>query len=204
MKSLLSFQNAARKEFIIVGLGNPGKEYEKTRHNVGFRAVRAFAKRHSILLKKKERLSAELGKGSIGEFSALTLLPLTYMNRSGFSVLKALKEFNVPMDRLVVVVDDIAFPVGEVRFKEEGSHGGHNGLRSVQEFLGTKKFPRIRIGIGHPQGADLADFVLSTFDCEDEKKLPEVFNQVANVLDCWMRQGAQQAMLVANTNKGVI
>jgi PTH1 family peptidyl-tRNA hydrolase len=201
MKSLLSFQNAARKNFIVVGLGNPGSAYEKTRHNVGFRAASIFAKRHSIPLKKKDRFSAEFGKRQVGEISVGVLLPMTYMNSSGFSVLKVLKDFKVPLDRVIVVVDDIAFPVGTVRLKEEGSHGGHNGLRSIEEHVGTKKFPRLRIGIGHPRGVDLADFVLSTFDKEDEKKMPQIFDHVADVLDCWILEGIQSAMLMANTKR---
>jgi PTH1 family peptidyl-tRNA hydrolase len=201
MKSLLSFQNAATKEYLIVGLGNPGKAYEKTRHNVGFRAVQYFAKRHSITLRHAQKMSAEVGTGRVGGSSVGVLLPLTYMNSSGEAVLHAMKAFKVPAERIAVVVDDIAFQVGGIRFKEEGSHGGHNGLKSIEEHLGTRDFPRLRIGVGHPQGEDLADYVLSPFDKEDETKLPEVFNRVADVLDSWILQGIQAAMTLANTKK---
>ena len=205
MKSLLSFRNAATKDYIIVGLGNPGRAYEKTRHNVGFRAVRHFAKKHSITLKPVQKLSAEVGTGQVGTSIVRVVLPLTYMNSSGEAVKLAMKAFKVPADRIAVVVDDIAFPVGDMRLKKEGSHGGHNGLKSIQEHLGACDFPRLRIGVGHPSvgggKSALADYVLSSFDQEDEKKLPEVFSHVADVLDSWILQGIQAAMTLANTKK---
>ena len=201
MKSLLSFRSGRPKDFLIVGLGNPGMAYEKTRHNVGFRAVKFFAKRHSIAFKKAQRLSAEIGTGHVGASSVSAMLPLTYMNSSGEAVLEAVKAFKLPAHRITVVVDDIALPVGAIRFKEEGSSGGHNGLKSIEEHLGTKNFPRLRIGVGHPQEKNLADFVLSPFDQDDETKLPEVFNQVADVLDCWILEGSPMAMTRANTKK---
>lgn len=201
MKSLLSFQNAATKEYLIVGLGNPGKAYERTRHNVGFRAVMHFAKRHGIRLKNAERLSAQAGAGHVKDAPVGIVLPLTYMNSSGEAVVRAMKAFKVPASRLAIVVDDIAFEVGDMRLKEGGSHGGHNGLKSIEEHLGTREFARLRIGVGHPHKGDLADYVLSAFDEEDEKKLPGVFNHAADVLDCWIEQGIQPAMTFANTKK---
>ncbi len=205
MKSLLSFRNEATEEdYLIVGLGNPGKAYEKTRHNVGFRAVRYFAKRHSITLKQVQKLSSEAGVGRVDSSVVRVLLPLTYMNSSGEAVRLAMKAFKVPASRIAVVVDDIAFAVGDMRFKEEGSHGGHKGLKSIEEHLmkgGARDFSRLRIGVGHPGGSDLADYVLSPFDKEDEKKLPEVFNRAADVLDRWILQGSQAAMTLANTKK---
>jgi PTH1 family peptidyl-tRNA hydrolase len=203
MKSLLSFRNAATKDYIIVGLGNPGKTYEKTRHNAGFRAVRCFAKRHSITLKHASKIFAEVGTGHVGASIVRVVLPLTYMNKSGEAVAMAMKAFKVPADRIAVVVDDIAFPVGDMRLKEKGSHGGHNGLRSIEQCLGNSDFIRLRIGVGHPSlgSGDLAEFVLSSFDKEDEKKLPEVFNHAVDVLDCWIAQGIQAAMTFANTKR---
>lgn len=200
---LPSFRNfaSASKEYLIVGLGNPGKAYEKTRHNVGFRAARYFAKRHAIALRQAQRMSAETGTGRVGATTIGVLLPMTYMNSSGEAVLHAMKAFKVPSERVAVIVDDIAFPVGEIRFKEEGSHGGHNGLRSIEEHLGSRDFSRLRIGVGHPGGADLADFVLSPFEKGEETQLPDVFNHVADVLDCWILQGTQKAMTLANTKK---
>lgn len=204
MKSLLSLQNEATNSYLIVGLGNPGKPYEKTRHNVGFRAVRYFAKRHSITFKQAKGIFSEAGAGAVGSKAVKVVLPQTYMNNSGEAVVRAMKALKVPAERMAVVVDDIAFSVGELRFKEAGSHGGHNGLRSIEEHLGTRQFARLRLGVGHPRrpgGEDLADYVLSPFDQEDEEKLPEVFNHAADVLDCWIQSGISAAMTLANTKK---
>lgn len=201
MKSLLSFQNAVTNNFLIVGLGNPGQAYEKSRHNVGFRALNFFAKRHSITFKRNNKVLGEIGNGVIGAYKAYTLFPMTYMNNSGEAVCRSSKELKVKSDQVAVVVDDIALSVGDIRFKERGSAGGHNGLKSIEHYLGTQNYPRIRIGIGHPEGRDLADFVLSNFSYEEEQQLPEVFNHVANVIDCWILQGIQSAMCLANTNK---
>jgi PTH1 family peptidyl-tRNA hydrolase len=201
MKWLLSFQNAAPKQFLIVGLGNPGSEYEHTRHNVGFNAVRALANKQGISFKKKRALCAELGIGSIGSSKIYLCLPLTYMNRSGETVVEGIKHYKVPLEHTVVIVDDIALDVGDIRLKEKGSHGGHNGLKSIEYHLKTERFPRLRIGVGHPQGKNLADYVLSPFEKNDEKKLTQVFNKVAEVLECWVTQGIAAAMTLANTKK---
>ena len=204
MKSLLSFQNAARpKDYLIIGLGNPGSSYEKTRHNVGFRAVRRFAERHGITLRKATRISAEMGHGTVEGASVGLVLPLTYMNSSGEAVRECVKAYKVPLKQVMVVVDDIAFPVGALRLKEGGSSGGHNGLKSIEEHLGTSEFPRLRLGIGSPEGQDLAEYVLGKFEKADEALLPQVFEKAADVLDCWIREGIQLAMTKANT-KGVI
>jgi len=204
MKSLLSFQNAAPlKDFLIIGLGNPGTAYEKTRHNVGFRAVRYLAQRHGIALRRTVRISAEMGHGTIEGANVGLVLPLTYMNSSGESVRASVKAFKVPFKRVMVIVDDIAFPFGQLRLKEGGSSGGHNGLRSIEEHLGTNEYPRLRLGVGSPRGGSLADYVLEKFESEEEAELPQVLDKAANVVDCWVKQGIQAAMVLANT-KGVI
>jgi PTH1 family peptidyl-tRNA hydrolase len=204
MKSLLSSPNEQRpKDYLIIGLGNPGSGYEKTRHNVGFRAVRQFAKRHGIELRKAARISAEIGHGTINGTSVGLVLPLTYMNSSGEAVRECVKAFKVPLKQLMVVVDDVAFPVGELRLKEGGSSGGHNGLKSIEDHLGTSEYPRLRLGVGSPGGQDLADYVLGKFEKAEEGMLPQVLEKAADVLDCWIREGIQQAMTKANT-KGVI
>ena len=204
MKSLLSSPNEQRaKDFLIIGLGNPGSGYEKTRHNVGFRAVRYFAKRHDIVFRKGARISAEIGHGTIEGTAVGLVLPLTYMNSSGEAVRECVKAFKVPLKRLMVVVDDVAFPVGDLRLKEGGSSGGHNGLKSVAEHLGTSEYPRLRLGVGSPEGHDLADYVLGKFEKAEEELLAQVFDKAADVLDCWIKEGIQPAMTKANT-KGVI
>lgn len=204
MKSLLSFQNAPRpKDYLIIGLGNPGTSYDKTRHNVGFRAVRHFAKRHGIKLRKVARMSAELGHGTIKGASVGLVLPHTYMNSSGEAVRECVQVYKVPLEQMIVVVDDVAFPVGDLRLKEGGSSGGHNGLKSIEEHLGTSAYPRLRLGVGSPGGQKLADYVLGKFEKAEEALLPQVFEKAADVLDCWIQEGIQTAMTKANT-KGVI
>ncbi len=204
MKSLWSSRDAAPKEFLIIGLGNPGSSYEKTRHNVGFRAVRYFAERHRVRLKKSSLVSAELGHGPIYGAEVGIVLPLTYMNSSGEAVKESIAAFKVALKRMVVVVDDVALPFGVMRLKEGGSSGGHNGLKSIEEHVGTQEFPRLRIGIGSYGGAVLADYVLSQFDTSEEEQLPKIFEKAADVLDCWIRLGIQQAMTKANTEIGDI
>jgi peptidyl-tRNA hydrolase, PTH1 family len=200
MKSLLSCQNAQRpKDYLIIGLGNPGSSYEKTRHNVGFRAVRHFAKKHGIELRKGARFSAEIGHGTVEGASVGLVLPLTYMNSSGESVRTCVQAFKVPLQQVMIVVDDVAFPVGELRLKEGGSSGGHNGLKSIEEHLGTSEYPRLRLGVGSPEGQDLADYVLGKFEPAEEAVLKQVFEKAAEVLDCWIQKGIQPAMTKANT-----
>jgi PTH1 family peptidyl-tRNA hydrolase len=203
MKSLLSSPNEQRpKDYLIIGLGNPGSGYTKTRHNVGFRAVAWFAKRHGIELRKAARISAEIGHGTIDGISIGLVLPLTYMNSSGQAVKECVKAFKVPLKQVMIVVDDVAFPVGDLRLKEGGSSGGHNGLKSIEAHLGTTAYPRLRLGVGSPGGHDLADYVLGKFEKAEEELLPQVFDKAAEVLDCWIREGIQAAMTLANT-KGV-
>lgn len=208
MKSLLSSPSEQRrKDFLIIGLGNPGSGYEKTRHNVGFRVVKWFAKRHGIELRKAARISAEIGHGTIEGVSVGLVLPLTYMNSSGEAVKECVKAFKVPLKQVMIVVDDVAFPAGDLRLKEGGSSGGHNGLKSIEAHLGTSDYPRLRLGVGSPVSRtgsrDLADYVLGKFEKAEEELLPQVFDKAADVLDCWIREGIQSAMTKANT-KGVI
>ena len=201
MKSLLSFQNAAAKDYLIVGLGNPGSSYEKTRHNVGFRAVRYFAKRHGMGLRREDRIVAEIGRGKVLGAKVEVVLPLTYMNSSGEAVRACAKVFKMPLKQMVVVVDDVALPFGVLRLKSEGSSGGHNGLKSVEEHLGTDVYPRLRIGVGNPKKGSMVDYVLGKFEPSEEDLLPQVFEKAADVLDCWIHEGIQPAMTKANTKE---
>jgi len=204
MKSLLSSPNEQRrKDFLIIGLGNPGSGYRKTRHNVGFRVVEWFAKRHGIELRKATRISAEIGHGALDGVQVGLVLPLTYMNSSGEAVKECVKAFKVPLKQVMIVVDDVAFSVGDLRLKEGGSSGGHNGLKSIEDHLGTSDYPRLRLGVGSPEGQDLADYVLGKFEKAEEELLPQLFDKAADVLECWIREGIQAAMTKANT-KGVI
>ena len=162
----------AKESWLIVGLGNPGKEYTNTRHNCGFRAIDLLA----------EKLGCKIDKGKFqGLFGQTTyqgrklflLKPLTYMNASGLSVLQLSAYYAIPPSRIIVLFDDISLDPGRLRIRADGSAGGHNGIKSLIRELGTEAFPRVKIGIGakpHPQ-MDLADWVLSTFNAAEQKTI---------------------------------
>ncbi len=201
MKSLLSFQNGVHEPYLIVGLGNPGSFYEKTRHNIGLRAVSYFARKHSILLDKKLfKGSVRWGQGIVCHHSVNLILPLAcFMNESGQMVKKSLFRFKIPLKRSIIVVDDIALPFGKLRLKEKGSHGGHNGLRDIGNSLNSFNYPRLRLGVGKPeQGAPLDSYVLGIFNGAEEELLPLIFDKVVTVLTCWIEKGVSQAATIAN------
>ena len=145
---------------LIVGLGNPGKEYVGTRHNVGFDAVTALAEALGVRIDRSKH-SALIAEALIGDTRVLLMLPQTYLNRSGEAVADAARFYKIPPERILVFCDDISFAPGIIRIRRKGSHGGHNGLRSIVERLGSSDFPRVKIGVGQkPLGWDLADWVL--------------------------------------------
>lgn len=200
MKSLWSSQREPRlKTYLIIGLGNPGAAYEDTRHNVGFKAVREFAKRHGMKFRQEARLYGELAEGKIERSKVLVLLPMTYMNNSGRAVQACMNYFKLGLEDMVVVVDDVAFDLGVLRLKKEGSSGGHNGLKSIEEHLKTSSYPRLRVGIGAaPQRQVLADYVLGTFSAGEQRDLARVLSKATDVLDLWIEKGIQVAMTEGN------
>lgn len=181
-------------DWLIVGLGNPGPEYEKTRHNVGFRTVDLLAKQEAIKL-DRSRFRALSGLCTLGGQKLLLLKPQTFMNCSGEAVHLAALFYRIPISRILVISDDISLPVGRVRVRAEGSAGGHNGLKSIIAHLGSQEFPRVKIGVGekpHPDH-DLADWVLSRFSAQEEKALaPALENAAAAVVEL-IQNGPQQA-----------
>ena len=180
---------------LIVGLGNPGAEYAHTRHNVGFITLDRIAERHSARI-DRARFSGLCGEASFGEGRALLLKPETYMNLSGEAVGQALSFYKLSPDRLIVLCDDVSFDVGRVRIRTHGSHGGHNGLRSIVSVLGSEAFTRIRIGVGkkpHPD-YDLADWVLGKFPPADEKTLVEQADRLDDALTLLLAGRADEAM----------
>lgn len=172
--------------FLIVGLGNPGKKYEKTRHNFGFMVVRAFAEKNSWIFKSNRNLEGEIASGKIGERKTILLLPKTYVNLSGQAVRKVLDYYKVDLTHLVVVADDIALDFGTLRFREKGSSGGHNGLKDIESSLGTQEYQRLRLGTGDRQHGLLEDYVLAPFTLEEQKHLPKVIEEGVNFLDKWL------------------
>ncbi|HSX11936.1 MAG TPA: aminoacyl-tRNA hydrolase [Rhabdochlamydiaceae bacterium] len=183
------------ERYLIVGLGNPGKAYEDTRHNVGFRVVQMLAEKNGLILKPRLDITkGNLADGTIAGKELLLLQPLTYMNSSGYSVRLCSDYFKVPYGHVLVVVDDVALPFGHLRFRMAGSAGGHNGLKSVEEHLGTQNYSRLRIGVGKDPNSELADYVLGPFTAEEKKLLSEVLERSVAVVETWISLGPQAAM----------
>jgi PTH1 family peptidyl-tRNA hydrolase len=182
------------ERFLIAGLGNPGKAYEGTRHNVGFRVVQLLAEKNGLLFKPRLDLAkGNLAEGRVAGKQVLLLQPLTYMNSSGCSVRLCADYFKVPHGRLLIVVDDVALPFGQLRFRMAGSSGGHNGLKSVEEHLGTQNYPRLRIGIGKDPEQELSGYVLGSFTAEEKRQLESVLEKCAAVVETWIALGPQAA-----------
>jgi len=179
---------------LLVGLGNPGQEYAKTRHNAGFWLVDGFAERHHCNLLGKTRFSGQFGQVEINGGSWIVLKPTAYMNRSGIAVHLVSQYYNVLPENILVVHDELDFEPGTIRFKIGGSHGGHNGLRDIIAQLGTAGFPRLRIGIG--RGSDMATYVLKTpskqHRLEIDNTLPDAIRLVPDLMGAQRQQAVQQ------------
>lgn len=169
---------AAPIDFMVVGLGNPGDKYRYTRHNTGFLALSYMAQKQNFEI-SKARFNALCGEAMLGTHRTLFLLPQTFMNNSGEAVRPAMDFYKIPVERVLVVYDDISLPCGKLRIRPSGSAGGHNGIKSIIEHTGSENFPRIKIGVGekpHPE-MDLADWVLSGFSQEERAVLFEKFDK---------------------------
>lgn len=161
-------------EWLIVGLGNPGKEYENTRHNAGFIAISLLADKCGVKI-NKSKFKALIAETTVSDKRALLMMPQTYMNNSGEAVVEAANFYKVPPERILVFSDDISLDVAKTRVRRKGSHGGQKGLKSITEHLGSSDFPRVRLGVGqkpHPE-FDLADWVLSNFTADERKRMNE-------------------------------
>jgi PTH1 family peptidyl-tRNA hydrolase len=180
--------------YLVVGLGNPGAAYQQTRHNIGFKTVRRFAEKAGFAFHKESHFSAELAQGRMDGKKAILLLPMTYMNSSGQSAKMCADYFKVSSENVLVVCDDIALPFGHLRFREEGSAGGHNGLKSIEEHLGTRNYPRIKIGIGDRTHGDLSDYVLGKFTADESAALADILEKAAHVVQTWILKGKDGAL----------
>lgn len=186
---------------LIVGLGNPGKEYSCTRHNIGFRVIYELAKKYSMGLSGNKH-RALYGQGMIQGEKVILAQPLTYMNLSGEAVLPLMRYFKVELEDIIIIYDDLDLDPGFLRMRGAGGHGGHNGIRSIINCLGTKDFARLRIGIGRPEGQiPVRDFVLSRFSKDEESQMVTATSRAIDGLELWLKEGLDKAMNQINRNK---
>ena len=178
---------------LIVGLGNPGKDYADTRHNVGFRCVELLARRASLTW-EKPRLKAEQTRGTIAGRDVVLAKPTTYMNLSGVAVVQLVRWYKVPLDQLLIIHDDLDLPFGQLRLRAEGSAGGQNGMGSIIDQLGTKAIHRLKIGISRPSRGDPKDYVLARFTKEQTTELPYLLDRAADAVELWLTEGIIPAM----------
>lgn len=180
---------------LVVALGNPGIEYEKTRHNAGFLVLDEFAKRRSLSFAKKREWKGEIARGGWGGTPYLLLKPTTFMNRSGEAIALVKNFYHIDASQVLVVVDDVDLPFGRMRMRSSGSPGTHNGLKSVADQLQTDRYPRLRIGVGGEDWrGDLADYVLSPFSEEEQNLLPKIVARGVEAIGIWLDQGITRAM----------
>ncbi len=184
----------SNESWLIVGLGNPGKEYERTRHNAGFRAIDILADKLGCRI-DKGKFQGFYGQSVYGGRKVYLLKPQTYMNLSGRSVLQLSAYFNIPPQRIIVLFDDISLAPGRLRIRADGSAGGHNGIKSIIAEVGSQNFPRVKIGVGSKPNPefDLADWVLSTFSAKEEKDLQFALNNAADAALCVIDHGVPES-----------
>ncbi len=187
--------------YLVAGLGNPGRKYADNRHNVGFRCVERFAFLHGLSFDRRQR-RARVALGTIMQRSVVLAKPQTYMNKSGYAVASLVNFYRVPVERTLVVYDDLDLPLGTTRLRPSGGTGGHRGMRSIVTQLGSRDFPRLRIGIGRPPGRmDPADYVLQDFSADEEPLVDEALKQAAAAIEAWLVEGIDEAM--TRYNRGV-
>ena len=181
-------------QWLLVCLGNPGKEYENTRHNIGFMAADELARREGVKVNKL-RYRALTGEVRAGGQRVLVLKPQTYMNLSGEAVKLAGGFYKIPPDHVLVVSDDVALPLGKLRIRAGGSAGGHNGLKNIIAHLGTEQFPRIRVGVGAPEHPEfeMIDWVIGKFSQQERKLADEAVKRAVDAALCVMEHGVQEA-----------
>lgn len=186
--------------YIIVGLGNPDKKYEHTRHNAGFNGVDRIAAELNADIKKM-KFKSLVGEGAVGDVKCLLMKPLTYMNNSGEAVVEAMNFYKVPIENVIVIFDDISLEPSQIRVRRKGTHGGHNGIKSIINLTGEENFPRIKLGVGakpHPD-YDLADWVLSSFKPAEEKKMQESYGCCLEIAELIIKGKIDEAMARFNS-----
>jgi len=185
---------------LVVGLGNPGRAYAHNRHNIGFRCLNYFARLHSIRFERSQ-CQARVGFGEVGSEKLLLAKPKTFVNLSGKAIGCLVNKYDVPLNALLIIYDDLDLPLGKIRLRPGGGSGGHKGMESIISALGSEDFPRIRVGIGRPQVGGLSNtedaivnYVLSGFTPQEEELVKPVVAEVAEAIDCFLAQGVEAAM----------
>lgn len=178
----------------IIGLGNPGKKYEKTRHNIGFMVVDELARRHNFSLSKK-KFNGIYAMENIQNEKVIVMAPQTYMNLSGEAVRPLMEYYNLDIEDILVIYDDLDLPTGKIRLRQKGGHGGHNGIRSIIANVGNKEFKRIRIGIGRPVSrVPVVDYVLGTFSAEEKEEALTGIEKAADACEAWLNRPFPEVM----------
>ena len=179
---------------LVVGLGNPGRQYQETRHNIGYMILAELASRIGPF-KAKIRFQGEIVETRIAGEQTILLSPTTYMNRSGQSVSEAVRFYKLPLENLLIICDDLNLPFGKLRMRISGSSGGQKGLADIAQKLASEDFCRLRFGIDRPIGPiSTSDYVLSRFFPDEQKKLPDLRIETANAVECWIKNGPQETM----------
>lgn len=179
--------------WLIVGLGNPGKRYENTRHNAGFMVVERIAERLPLGT-TRSRFQAELAETRDGERRVVLAKPQTFMNESGVAVGQLARWYKVPRERLLVIYDELDLPFGQIRLRPNGSDAGHNGMTSIIQHLRSQEFARLRVGIGRPRSGSTVPYVLSAFASDEQRQLPTVIDRAADAALAWLLDGIDVAM----------
>jgi peptidyl-tRNA hydrolase, PTH1 family len=191
----------AESSYLIIGLGNKGRAYKDTRHNVGFNVVDAIAEKYKGVFQKKERLKGEVAQVAIDDKKVFLLKPSTYMNNSGQAVRATKDYYKIAICNLMVVADDIAIPFGEFRIKKDSGPGGHKGLESIESSLSSNRYPRLKVGIGDRTCGDLVSHVLGKWSSEEKKELLNLEQKAMDIIHLWLMQGIVVAMNLTNVRK---
>ncbi|GAB4113410.1 MAG: aminoacyl-tRNA hydrolase [Candidatus Caldatribacteriota bacterium] len=182
---------------IVIGLGNPGEEYYFTRHNIGFRVIEEFARQENLIFKAARSNYSLIASGLVKQEKLILVKPQTYMNLSGRAVSRVVNYYRIDLENLLVVYDDLYLKLGQIRIRKKGSAGGHNGMESIIQALGSEEIPRIRVGIGIPSSAIslyYKDYVLSNFTEEEEQQVVEVIGQTVKAIRRIFQDGFEKAM----------
>ena len=183
-----------RETYLIVGLGNPGREYARNRHNVGFHCLTRLAQAHDLAFGRRKK-RARIAEGTIAGQRVMLAMPQTFMNESGRAVGPLTHFYKVELGRLLVIYDDLDLPPGTVRIRPSGGSGGHKGMRSIIQHLGSQEFARLRVGIGRPPGRmDPADYVLQDLNTDEEEMFEDSLDRAVATIQTWLIEGVEEAM----------